>query len=335
MSFNDRAGMSVHGCISKESHADPDRRHFQQRRIRPGHRSDGGLRRSGNALPHRQQQQFVRQRALHCQGDRSRSGSCADPALARKAQDQIVRRAFRGRASGGGLKPAATGPFRRVQAGLPPPNTASSITLKKQSTSVKPMSRSQLALPSRAGARMLACLVGARGRSRAATSSRRVDSPRLDCSWATKVESTISSSDNASHPRRRRGDVLDVDEHAARRQQREDLVVQRPLARVGQVVDRVARGDDVERRARRARRSTQAGSARSATDEAPAAADRRPSAVRAAASIGSEKSTSTACASGQRARMAPPPPRRCRNRDRRCAAPAGRRAAMTRSMTAI
>ena len=76
---------------------------------------------------------------------------------------------------------------------LRPPNTASSITLKKQSTSVKPMSRSQPHCVS-SGARMFACL-SRRVAKRAATSSRgRFAAARL----VGDQESTISSSDNAS-----------------------------------------------------------------------------------------------------------------------------------------
>ena len=48
--------------------------------------------------------------------------------------------------------------------------------------------------------------------------------------------------------RRRRGDVLDVHEQPAGRQQIENLAVDRAFARVGLVMDRIARDDDVERR---------------------------------------------------------------------------------------
>src|SRR5436305_13978575 len=44
----------------------------------------------------------------------------------------------------------------------------------------------------------------------------------------------------------RRGDVLDIDEQPAGGEQPEDLLVERPLAGGGQVVDGVARDDQVE-----------------------------------------------------------------------------------------
>ena len=111
------------------------------------------------------------------------------------------------------------------------------------------------------GARMLAALSGRWTKSCATCSRRHVGALAV-----------LEGVDGVDHQRvgqrldarRRRGDVLDVDEHAARREQREDLGVERLLARVGEVMNRVARGDHVERRVA-PHDAVQPASARSAT----------------------------------------------------------------------
>ena len=87
-------------------------------------------------------------------------------------------------------------------------------------------------------------------------------------------------------------DVLPVQEDAARLEQLERLLVERALALVRQVVDREARDDGVVAVARPAgRRATPASTGRRA--RSPSGPPCRPGGSRAAASIGSEKSTST------------------------------------------